>query len=117
MTQIDTSDRKALESALRGSAHFPGGEGYDDARRVWNGMIDRRPAAIVRAAGVADVNSAVGFARTRGLPLAIRCGGHNVAGNAVGDGGIVIDLGAMKSARVDALKRRARADGGLLWRE
>ena len=80
-------------------------------------MIDRRPAAIVGAAGIADVKAAVRFAGERGLPVAIRCGGHNVAGSAVGDGGIVIDLASFKSVRVDPAKRRARAGGGVLWGE
>lgn len=89
---IDTSDRNALKNRVRGTVHLPGGDGYDEARQVWNGMIDRRPAAIVGAAGVADVMATVRFAGERGLPVAIRCGGHNVAGSAVGNGGIVIDL-------------------------
>jgi FAD/FMN-containing dehydrogenase len=115
--QIDTSDRNALKNMVRGTTHLPGGDGYDQARQVWNGMIDRRPAAIICAAGVADVMVTVRFARERGLPVAIRCGGHNVAGNAVGDGGVVIDLGGLKSVRVDPAERRARAGGGLLWGE
>lgn len=115
--QIDTSDRNALKSSVRGTIHLPGGDGYDEARQVWNGMIDRRPAAIICAAGIADVMATLRFARERGLPVAIRCGGHNVAGNAVGDGGVVIDLGGLKSVRVDLTERRARADGGLLWGE
>ena len=115
--QIDTSDRNALKSLVRGTIHLPGGDGYDQARQVWNGMIDRRPAAIVCAAGVADVMATVRFAGERGLPVAIRCGGHNVAGSAVGDGSIVIDLARLKSVRVDPAERRARAGGGLLWCE
>jgi FAD/FMN-containing dehydrogenase len=115
--QIDTSDRDALRSSVRGAIHLPDGDGYDSARQVWNGMIDRRPAAIVCAAGVADVMATVRFARERGLPVAVRCGGHNVAGNAVGDGAVVIDLSGLKSVRVDAGNRRARAGGGLLWSE
>ena len=115
--QIDTSDRNALKSLVRGTIHLPGGDGYDQARQVWNGMIDRRPAAIVCAAGVADVMATVRFAGERGLPVAIRCGGHNVAGSAVGDGSIVIDLARLKSVRVDPDQRRARAGGGVLWCE
>jgi FAD/FMN-containing dehydrogenase len=114
---IEISDRNALESLVRGAVHLPDGGGYAEARQVWNGMIDRRPAAIVCAAGVADVMGTVGFARERGLPVAIRCGGHNVAGNAVGDGAVVIDLGGLKSVRVDPAGRRACAGGGLLWGE
>lgn len=115
--QIDASDRDALKSLVRGTIHLPGGDGYDQARQVWNGMIDRRPAAIICAAGVADVMVAVRFARERGLPVAIRCGGRNVAGNAVGDGGVMIDLGGLKSVRVDPAERKARAGGGVLWGE
>jgi FAD/FMN-containing dehydrogenase len=113
----NTTDWKELEGGLRGRICLPGGEGYEQARQVWNGMIERRPLAIVGAAGVADVRAAVKFAQARGLPVAIRGGGHNVAGSAVCDGGIVIDLAAMKSVRVDPVARRARAEGGVLWRE
>ena len=80
-------------------------------------MIDRRPAAIVCPAGVADVIAAVRFAGEGGLPVAIRCGGHNVAGTSVGDGSIVIDLARLKSVRVDPVERQARAGGGVLWCE
>lgn len=115
--QIDASDWNALQSLVRGTIHLPGGGSYDQTRQVWNGMIDRRPAAILCAAGVADVMAGVRFARERGLPVAIRGGGHNVAGNAVGDGSLTIDLGGLKSVRVDPAERKARAGGGLLWGE
>jgi FAD/FMN-containing dehydrogenase len=85
--QMDTSERNELRSVVQGTIHLPGGDGYDEARQVWNGMIDRRPA------GVADVIATVRFAGERRLPVAIRCGGHNVAGSAVGDGGIVTRRG------------------------
>jgi FAD/FMN-containing dehydrogenase len=114
---MDSSDRNELKSLVRGTIHLPGGDGYDEARQVWNGMIDRRPAAIVCAAGVADVKATVRFAGERGLPVAIRGGGHNVAGSAVGEGGIVIDLARFKSVRVDPAERRVRAGGGVLWGE
>lgn len=115
--QMDTTERNELKSVVRGTIHLPGGDGYDEARQVWNAMIDRRPAAIVGAAGIEDVTATVRFAGERGLPVAIRCGGHNVAGSAVGDGGIVIDLSTFKSLRVDPAERRARAGGGVLWGE
>jgi FAD/FMN-containing dehydrogenase len=115
--QIDTSDLQELKSFVQGTVHLPGGDGYEEARQVWNGMIDRRPAAIVCTAGVADVMATIRFAGERALPVAIRGGGHNVAGTAVGDGSIVIDLAMLKSVRVDSSKRRARAGGGVLWRE
>ncbi|HEX6228382.1 MAG TPA: FAD-binding oxidoreductase [Solirubrobacterales bacterium] len=88
---------------------------YDAVRRVWNGMIDRRPALIVRCRGVADVVAAVSFARMHGLPLAVRGGGHNVAGFGTCDGGVVVDLSPMRSVRVDAAARTACAGGGATW--
>ncbi len=88
---------------------------YDEARAVWNGAIDRRPRLIARCIGAADVVAAVRFARERGLAIAIRGGGHNVAGTAVCDEGIVIDLSAMRAVRVDPSGRRAWVQGGALW--
>ncbi len=115
--RMEMKDREALKSIVRGTVHLPDGDGYHEARQVWNAMIDRRPEAIVCAAGVADVMATVRFAGDRGLPVAIRCGGHNVAGSAVGDGSIVIDLARFKSVRVDPVERKARAGGGVLWGE
>jgi FAD/FMN-containing dehydrogenase len=115
--EIVMTDLHALKPLVRGTLHLPEGDGYDQARQVWNGMIDRRPAAVLCAAGVADVMATVRFAGEYGLPVAIRCGGHNVAGTSVGDGSIVIDLARLKSVRVDPAKRRARAAGGVLWCE
>ena len=88
---------------------------YDSARAVWNGAIDRRPRLIARCIGTADVVAAVRFARDHDLDIAIRGGGHNVAGTAVCDDGIVIDLSAMRGVRVDPAGRRAWAQGGALW--
>ena len=104
-------------SKLRGELLNAGHDGYDDARAVWNGMIDKRPALIARCTGTADVVAAVEFARRHNLPLAVRGGGHNVAGNAVCDGGLVIDLSPMKSVRVDPAARKARVEGGATWGE
>jgi FAD/FMN-containing dehydrogenase len=101
-----------LESALRGRLIRPGDEDYDSARAVWNGMIDRRPALIARCAGAEDVAAAVGFAREQRLPLAVRGGGHGVAGHAVCDEGLVIDLSQMRAIEVDPDSRTARAEGG-----
>ena len=115
--QLDTRNWNELKSLVRGTLYFPGGDGYDEARQVWNGMIDRRPAAIVCATGVADVMATVRFAGERGLPVAIRCGGHNVAGSAVCDDGIVVDLARFKSVQVNPVHRRVRAGGGVLWGE
>lgn len=86
---------------LRGELLRPEDDGYDTARAVFNGMIDRHPALIARCAGVADVIRGVDFARTHDLPLSVRGGGHNVAGNAVCDGGVMLDLSPMKGMRVD----------------
>src|SRR5438128_2569069 len=104
-----------LRAAVRGPVICPGDDGYDAARRVWNGMIDRRPGAVVRCTGVADLVAAVTIAREAGALVSVRGGGHNVAGNAVCDGGIVIDLSQMRGVRVDPAARTARAQGGALW--
>ena len=104
-----------MKGRLRGQAVLPGDDDYDRARRVWNGMIDRRPAVIVRCTGVADVIESVNFARTNNLCVAVRGGGHNVSGAAVCDGGLVIDLSPMKGIRVDPIARTVRADGGVTW--
>src|SRR5438105_895840 len=98
-----------LAAELRGPLVRDGDAGYDAARTVWNGMIDRRPALIARCAGVADVMAAVRFARAHGLLLAVRGGGHNITGNAVCEGGLMIDLSPMESVRVDPAKLVAAA--------
>jgi FAD/FMN-containing dehydrogenase len=100
-----------------GAVIAPGEDGYEAARRIWNGMIDRHPAAIVRCTGVADVMAAVRCAREHDLPLAVRGGGHGVAGRAVCDDGIVIDLSPMKGIWVDPAACTARAQAGVLWGE
>ncbi|HET8785164.1 MAG TPA: FAD-binding oxidoreductase, partial [Candidatus Limnocylindrales bacterium] len=102
-------------SILRGELLLPTSPGYDTARRLWNGAIDRRPACIARCAGVADVVAAVRFARDHDLEIAVRGGGHNVAGTAACDDGIVIDLSAMRAVRVDPAGRTAWVEGGALW--
>ncbi|WP_254545033.1 FAD-binding oxidoreductase [Halomarina pelagica] len=101
-----------LREEIRGDAILPGEERYDEARAVWNAMIDRSPAIVVRALGAADVMTAVDFARTHGLEIAIKGGGHNVAGNAVCDHGLVLDLSRMKSVHVDPHRRTARVEPG-----
>jgi hypothetical protein len=106
-----------LRARFRGALLRPGEEGYDEARRVWNGAIDRHPALIARCAGADDVAAAVRFARERDLPVSVRGGGHAVAGHAVCDGGLMIDLSLLKAVRVDPAAGTARAAGGLLWRE
>lgn len=112
---LDEAIIREFKSSLRGELLRPGEAGYDEARQIWNGMIDKRPALIARCAGVADVIDAVNFARDNDLLLAVRSGGHNVAGNALCDGGLVIDLSSMKGVRVDPVARIARAQPGVNW--
>ncbi len=90
---------------------------YDHARRLFNGMIDRKPALIARCAGAGDVVHAVNLARDRGLPLSVYGGGHGVTGSAVCEGGVVVDLRGMKSIAVDPVRRTVRAEGGVTWGE
>ena len=105
----------AFGGTVRGSVLTPGDPGYDEARSIWNGLIDRRPALIVQCSGAADVVDAVNFAREQGLDLSIKAGGHNVAGNAVNDGGLVIDLSQMRGVHVDPDTRTVRVQGGATW--
>ncbi len=102
-----------LREKVRGALCLPGDPGYEQARTIWNAMIDRHPGAVVRAAGAADVIAAVDFARERRLLLSVRGGGHNIAGNAVCEGGLMIDLSPMKSVRVDPVHRTARVEPGV----
>jgi hypothetical protein len=108
---------KDLKATLQGALLCSGEAGYNDARQIWNGMIDRRPALIACCRGVADVISAVTFARKHQLLVAVRGGGHNVAGNAVCEGGLMIDLSGMRSIRADPVQRTARAEPGATWGE
>ena len=114
---LDESLLDELRGELRGAVIGPADTDYETARRVHNGMIDRRPAVIARCSGVADVKAALQFGLDHDLPIAVRGGGHNVAGKAVVDDGIVIDLSGMKGMRVDPVKRTARAQAGLTWGE
>jgi len=104
-----------LKASLRGELIEPTDQDYDIARKVHNGMIDRRPRAIARCANVADVMTAVNFARENGMLLAVRCGGHNAGGLGVCDDGLVIDLSGMKSVRVDPAEKTAQVEGGCTW--
>jgi len=106
-----------FKASLRGELLRPDDPGYNDARKIWNGMIDKRPALIARCAGVADVIQCVNFAHANSMLVAVRGGGHNISGNAMCDGGLVIDLSRMKSVRVDPRHRTARAEPGVTWRE
>jgi FAD/FMN-containing dehydrogenase len=112
---LNNTTIEKLREILRGELIEHGSERYDVARKVWNGDIDRYPRMIARCIGVTDVVAAVHFARDHGLEIAIRGGGHNVAGTAVCDDGIVIDLSAMRGVRVDPANRRAWVQGGALW--
>lgn len=118
MTQaVDPGAAEALASEVAGEVILPDGAGYDEARVVFNGMIDKRPAAIVRCAGTEDVVAAVNFARELGLVVAVRSGGHSVAGMSICDDGLLIDLSGMKSIDVDPKAKTAEAGGGVLWGE
>jgi FAD/FMN-containing dehydrogenase len=124
MTLTDTSTTRIGEatlaefaSGLRGTAVRPGDDDYDAARGVWNGAHDRRPAVIARCAGVADVIRTVDLARSEGLPLAVRGGGHSIAGFSTVDGGIVADLSPMKGIQVDPERRRVQAQAGCTWKD
>jgi FAD/FMN-containing dehydrogenase len=117
ITHRENSLRQLLSSGLRGEAIGPGGRGYDAARAVFNGMIDRRPLAVIRPVDASDVVRCISFARDHDLPLTVRGGGHNVAGNAVHDGTVMLDLSGMKDIRVDPEARTARAQPGLTLNE
>jgi FAD/FMN-containing dehydrogenase len=106
-----------LRTSFGGMLLQAGDDGYEDARRIHNGLIDRRPALIARCHGTADVADAVRFARSAGLDLSVRGGGHNVAGRAVVDDALMIDLSPMRGIHVDPTARTVRAQGGVLWRE
>ncbi len=112
MAAVKLDDLRAL---VRGSVIGPDDDGYEEARVVYNAMIDRRPAAVVRAANAGDVMAAVDFARENGLDLAVRGGGHSVPGFGTCDGGVVIDLSGMRGVRVDPATSTARAEGGATW--
>jgi FAD/FMN-containing dehydrogenase len=114
---LTAADVKDLKDSLRGQLLLPGQSGYDQARKLWNGAFDRRPALIVRCVGAADVTQAVMFARTHSLLVAIRGGGHSLSGQSVCDGGLVIDLSPMKSVHVDPAARIARVEPGVLLGE
>jgi len=113
-TTLEAAAITELKDSLRGALLTSGEDGYDHARAVWNGMIDRNPALIARCEGASDVSHAVTFARERNLLVSVRGGGHSISGKAVSDGGIMIDMSNMNSVRVNQAARTARADGGCL---
>ena len=108
---------EGFRASLRGEVLRSGDADYEAARRVWNGMIDRRPSLIARCAGTADVIQAVNFAQANDLAVAVRGGGHSVAGHGVCDGGLMIDLSRLKGIRVDPARRTVRAEPGVTWGE
>ena len=117
-TTLIRDDRLAeFVASFMGEAITPGDAGYDERRRVHNGLIDKRPALIARCRGAADIADAIALARACGLEVSVRGGGHNVAGRAVTDGGVMIDLSLMKGIHVDPDARTLRAQGGVLWSE
>ena len=116
-TTVNNADIESLRCAVRGEVIVAGQAGYEEARRVWNGNVDRRPAVIVRCLGAADVQQAVNVARSLGVLLSVRGGGHSAPGYGTNDGGLVIDLSRMNGIRVDPDARTARAQGGVLWRD
>ena len=107
----------SLKSEFRGELLTPGSDGYDAARRLWNGMIDRRPAVIARCTGPEDVRAVVRFAARENIYPAVRAGGHGAAGLASVDDGLVIDVSPMKRIEVDGNARTATAESGLTWGE
>jgi len=109
---LEQSDLDALGAATRGAVMTPGSAGYDTSRTIWNGMIDRRPGLVVRCIGTADVVACINFARERGLEVCIRGGGHNIAGLAVADGAMMLDMTHMKGVHVDAENRVAYCQAG-----
>src|ERR687885_1555588 len=113
-TVLEEAAVEEFKAGLRGELLRPGDDGYEEARTVWNAMIDRRPALIARCAGAADVIHSINFARINKFLVAVRGGGHDVAGTAVCDGGLVIDLSPMKGLRGDPSGRTAQAQAGLL---
>ncbi len=111
-TALAGAELRDLRDRIRGDLILRGAAGYEEARTVWNGMIDKQPTLILQCAGAADVIAGVNFARERSLLFSVRGGGHNVAGSALCDGGMVIDLSKMRSVRVDPERRIARVSGG-----
>jgi FAD/FMN-containing dehydrogenase len=110
--QVDETALGELRASFKGEVVIPGEPSYDEQRRVWNGSIDRRPAAIARCRDAADVSAALRFARQTGLPTAVRSGGHSFPGHSVCADGIVVDLGLLKGIEIDPEARTARVEAG-----
>jgi FAD/FMN-containing dehydrogenase len=116
-TTLDAGPVETLAQRFGGELLHPHDGGYDDARKVYNGMIDRRPSLVARCTGPADVLAAIEYAAEQALPVAVRCGGHSIAGAAVCDEGLMLDLSRMTGVRIGAANRTARANGGVVWAE
>lgn len=114
---LRTGETEDFRAGLRGALLLPDQAGYEEARRIWNGAFDRRPALIARCAGAADVMRSVEFARAHELLTAVRGGGHSLSGQSVCDGGLMIDLSGMRSVRIDPVARTARVEPGVLLGE
>ena len=112
--QRQPSRSESTQRGLDGEIMVPGDDGYDAARAVWNAMVDRRPALVVRCASSADVAAAIDFGRRNDLEIGVRCGGHSVLGISVPDSGLMIDLAGLRTVRVDPEVRRASVQGGAL---
>ena len=112
LAALDADRINTLSVSLSGAVLQPGDDRYEAARLVHNGLIDKRPALIARCRGTADVVDAIAFAREAGLEISVRGGGHSVAGQAVADGGLMVDLVEMKGIHVDAAAQTVRAQGG-----
>ncbi|MEA3216217.1 MAG: hypothetical protein QOJ19_2373, partial [Acidimicrobiia bacterium] len=117
MADTTASAVDGLRAVIEGQVARPGEPGYDDAVNIWNGAISRRPSVAVRCTSSADVAGALAFAQREGLEVSVRGGGHNYAGFALTDGGLMIDLTPMKTIAVDPATRRARCGGGTTWGE
>lgn len=114
-TTLDAGTMEALARRLRGPLCRPGEPGYEEARRIWNAMIDKRPALVARPSGAADVADCVRFAREHDLLISVRGGGHNIAGTAVCEGGLMIDLSTLRGVHVDPAQRTVRVEPGACW--
>jgi FAD/FMN-containing dehydrogenase len=115
MTDVQAEAMDALRTAIAGTVILPGEAGYDEARAIWNGAIDTKPAVFVKARTSNDVVAALGFARARGLEVSVRGGGHSYSGSALVDGGMTIDLSEMRSVTVDPVRKTAAVGGGATW--
>jgi FAD/FMN-containing dehydrogenase len=116
-TKVASTLADQLRASLHGEVILPGDPSYDEARKIWNGDIDRRPAVVVRCADTADVKAAIAFARANDLRIAVKCGGHSLPGHSVADDALMIDLRKMNRVTVDPKTRRATVQGGAVWSE